>query len=191
MMRLMERAAGRAGLPVKFSQGFNPRPKMTLPLPHPVGVAGQGELLILELTEPLDGDALLQRLGAQLPEGIVLTRCESVASGMLHAASADFSLTVDAPRAQALARRLDELTHQEQWPWQRTKHDAPAQSKSLDLRVLVQNLSFDGHLLTFTLVPRQQAWARVEEVLALLGLDEELDRARTVRTLSQWETTPR
>lgn len=191
MMRLMERAAGRAGLPVKFSQGFNPRPKMTLPLPRPVGVAGQGELLILELTEPLESGALLERLGAQLPEGITLTRCEPVASGMLHAASADFSLTVDAPRAAALTRRLEELANQEQWPWQRTKPDARAQSKSLDLRVLVQDLSFDGRLLTFTLVPRQQAWARVEEVLALLGLDEELDRARIVRTLRQWETTPR
>lgn len=54
-MRLFERAAVRAQLPLRWSGGFNPRPRLSLPLPRPVGVAGEDELLVLELEER--GDA--------------------------------------------------------------------------------------------------------------------------------------
>ena len=103
----------------------------------------------------------------------------------------DVSLAVEPEFASALRQRLDELARQEQWPWQRVHPESPHRAKQMDLRVLVQELSFDGRTLTFTLVPRQQAWARVEEVLALLGLDEETDRARLTRTVRHWETAPR
>lgn len=48
-LRVFERACVRAGVPVKYSQGFNPHPKLSLPLPRPVGVASDDELLVLKL----------------------------------------------------------------------------------------------------------------------------------------------
>lgn len=48
-MRVFERACMRAGVPVKYSQGFNPHPKLSLPLPRPVGVASDEELLVLRV----------------------------------------------------------------------------------------------------------------------------------------------
>lgn len=48
-LRVFERASVRAGVPVKYSQGFNPHPKLSLPLPRPVGVASDDELLVLKL----------------------------------------------------------------------------------------------------------------------------------------------
>ena len=48
-MRLFERACARAGVPVKYTQGFNPHPKLSLPLPRPVGVASDDELLVLRI----------------------------------------------------------------------------------------------------------------------------------------------
>ncbi len=48
-LRVFERACVRAGVPVKYSQGFNPHPKLSLPLPRPVGVASDDELLVLRV----------------------------------------------------------------------------------------------------------------------------------------------
>lgn len=48
-VRVFERGCARARVPVKYTQGFNPHAKLSLPLPRPVGVASDDELLILRL----------------------------------------------------------------------------------------------------------------------------------------------
>ena len=45
-LRLFQRAVARAALPVRFTEGFNPHPRMMIPLPRPVGVASQAETLV-------------------------------------------------------------------------------------------------------------------------------------------------
>lgn len=68
--RIFQRACRRAGLPLAFSQGFNPHPKISFAIPLAVGVAGEGEFMELELTEALDSDQVCQRLNEKLPVGI-------------------------------------------------------------------------------------------------------------------------
>ena len=186
-MRLMERAIARAKLPVRFSQGFNPRPRMTLPLPRPVGVTGLDELLVMELDEPVEPDEAVERLRAMMPEGIVLKQARRLDAGRpLQPAAAEFRLPVEPTRGPALSARITELSAQAHWPWTRRSPKGPQAGKAIDLRPLVAHLDFDGRTLQFTLAPQAQAWARVEEVLALLGLDAETDRARLVRTHVRW-----
>ena len=48
MLRLFRRALARAEVPMRFSQGFNPHPRMSLPLPRPVGMASETEALMIE-----------------------------------------------------------------------------------------------------------------------------------------------
>ena len=62
MMRLFRRAVVRAGLPVSYSQGFNPHARISAPLPRPVGMASQAELVMVWMTEPVELDAALERL---------------------------------------------------------------------------------------------------------------------------------
>ncbi len=66
-LRLLERALRRSGLPVSFSGGFHPLPRLQLALALPLGVAGLGEWLDLEFTERLDPAEARQRLQQQLP----------------------------------------------------------------------------------------------------------------------------
>jgi hypothetical protein len=55
--RVFQRACARAGIPVKYSAGFNPHPKLSLPLPRSVGVESDDELLVVRLSdEPRDVD---------------------------------------------------------------------------------------------------------------------------------------
>ena len=70
LMRTMQRAFQRAGLSLKYSEGFNPHPQISVLLPLGVGSASVCELMDFRLREETDLAALPERLDAALPEGI-------------------------------------------------------------------------------------------------------------------------
>jgi radical SAM family uncharacterized protein/radical SAM-linked protein len=72
LLRLLERALRRSGLPVSFSGGFHPLPRLQIALPLPLGVEGTGEWLDLEFTAPLGPGVVRERLQAELPPGLQL-----------------------------------------------------------------------------------------------------------------------
>ena len=72
LLRLLERALRRTGLPVSFTGGFHPLPRLQLALPLPLGVEGTGEWLDLEFTEAVDPALVRTRLQPQLPPGLQL-----------------------------------------------------------------------------------------------------------------------
>ncbi len=187
MMRLMTRAAARAGLPLRFTEGFNPRPKAMLPLPRPVGVAACNELLVVELTQAVEPAEMAGRLTAQLPEGITVTECLALAGRKAPLAKwAEFALPVDEARQEPLQQRLTALDAEHTWPCQRKTTKPGKPGRMLDLRQLAGDLRLDGCELKLRLIPHGQVWARVEELLALLGLDVHTDRAAIRRTHVRW-----
>lgn len=73
LMRLFQRAFKRAGLPLTHTQGFNPRPSVSIALPLSVGVESQCELLDFEL-EGADVSCreIMERLNNALVDGVVV-----------------------------------------------------------------------------------------------------------------------
>lgn len=74
LMRNLARAMTRAGLPMWHTEGFNPHPYLSLVRPLGLGFESRVELCELVLTEEIDGEALLSRLNAALPEGLRATK---------------------------------------------------------------------------------------------------------------------
>ena len=71
LMRLFQRAFKRAGLPLKHTQGFNPRPSVSIALPLSVGVQSRCELLDFELDGDVpSNDEICTRLNQALVEGV-------------------------------------------------------------------------------------------------------------------------
>ena len=70
LMRTMQRAFQRAGFSLKYSEGFNPHPQLSVLLPLGVGCASVCELMDFRLREETDLAALPERLSESLPEGI-------------------------------------------------------------------------------------------------------------------------
>lgn len=71
LMRLFQRAFKRAGLPLTHSQGFNPRPSVSIALPLSVGVESYCELLDFDLTgETVDCSQIKERLNKALVGGV-------------------------------------------------------------------------------------------------------------------------
>jgi len=68
--RAFERGVRRADLPIAYSVGFTPHPKISYAGGVPTGVASEAEYLSLTLTRPAEADAVRERLNAALPDGI-------------------------------------------------------------------------------------------------------------------------
>ena len=75
LMRTLQRSFNRAGLPLKYSEGFNPHPQIAIALPLSVGTGSLCEIMDFKLKaeETPDLAALPERLNAVLPEGIRVT----------------------------------------------------------------------------------------------------------------------
>jgi len=70
LMRTMQRTFQRAGLALKYSEGFNPHPILSILLPLSVGVHSGCELMDFQLTGEADLAAMPEKLTAAMPEGI-------------------------------------------------------------------------------------------------------------------------
>lgn len=75
---LFTRAVRRARLPVAYSQGFHPLPRLSFGPALPLGVESEEEFLDLDLSEPLTPEAVRDRLGAELPHGFAVQYAEAI-----------------------------------------------------------------------------------------------------------------
>jgi radical SAM-linked protein len=79
LVRLFDRALRRAELPIAFTGGFHPGPRLSPANALPLGSTSSGEVVDFELTQAIDPIAFLQRLAAQLPAEIPLYGVTEVA----------------------------------------------------------------------------------------------------------------
>jgi len=82
MIRLFERAIQRAEIPIAYSEGFNPHPKLAFGPPLAVGLLSDQEFLDITLGQTMDPEQLCRQLGRQMPGGIVLKGAAAVPDGV-------------------------------------------------------------------------------------------------------------
>lgn len=78
LMRLYDRAVRRASIPITFTGGFHPTPRISPANALPLGATSSGELVDFELTEKMDIEEFRQKLIAQLPSNIPVYAVEEV-----------------------------------------------------------------------------------------------------------------
>jgi radical SAM family uncharacterized protein/radical SAM-linked protein len=76
LVKIFLRAIGRAGIPVKFTQGFHPKPKISFEDPLPVGLESLNEKFYLSLRGDVKPQSIIGRLNKHLPEGISVSSCQ-------------------------------------------------------------------------------------------------------------------
>jgi radical SAM-linked protein len=188
LLRAAERIARRAKLPLRYSQGFNPRPGIVLPTPRPVGVTSLDDRILIDLNEPIESDALVEALNSQSPEGLTfLDATEIDRKNALPPERITYEFPLDGDVS------LDALLSQEEWIVQRkvkakksrrrgSRSDGPS-TKPLNIRPLVCDVKgTENSTLTFSLVGRDSRWAKPTEVLAQFGWAGPEALARLVRT---------
>lgn len=180
--RLWERAARRAELPLAYSQGFHPQPKMNMAAALPLGFSSRCEVMDLKLEHDIPLDSLPARLNETLPAGLQVIRVEEVDERapalQTQVASAEYEVTLTEPVDGAeLTRRVDSLLEAKALPRER-------RGKTYDLRPLLEELLVlpDGRLF-LRLAAREGATGRPEEVLDVLGIAFESTRIERTRLL--------
>jgi radical SAM family uncharacterized protein/radical SAM-linked protein len=76
MVNVFLRALRRAEIPVVFSQGFHPKPKISFDDPLPIGIESQQEHFTLSVPGFVRPEAVTRRLNAHLPDGLTINSCQ-------------------------------------------------------------------------------------------------------------------
>ena len=194
MVKVFQRACIRAGIKTAYSQGFNPRPKLSLPLPRSVGVESDGDLLCLqvncvpaELQVTSNELRIKALLSEQLPEGCELLSVSSVAKMKSSAqpSAATYVLTV---RRECLDDRIkDRIEHllaSETLNMERRK--PRTQNYFVDVRPFLKSIELDDKGIVVEYKISSAGSIRIDEILKLLELDVEKLTAPIRRTSVQW-----
>jgi len=80
MVTAFRRAARRAHLPLAYSRGFHPLPKIRFQGALPLGVESLAELAEFELLEPMKAEVFMEKLNGELPEGFEVSFPDSHSS---------------------------------------------------------------------------------------------------------------
>ena len=78
LLRLFDRVVRRADLPISFTGGFHPNPRISVANALPLGVTSIGEIADFELTESIELEMFREKLAATLPENIPIYRVEPI-----------------------------------------------------------------------------------------------------------------
>lgn len=178
--KLWERAARRAELPLAYSQGFHPQPKMNIAAALPLGFSSRCELLDMRLEQDISLDGLAQKLNDTMPDGIRVMHIEEVDESapalQTQVVSAEYEATLkEAGYGSDLKRTIDTVMEKESII--RTRRN-----KEYDLRPLIEELTLASENTVFMkLTSREGATGRPEEVLDELGISFEETRVERIR----------
>jgi len=186
--RTLERTFRRAQLPMKYSQGFNPRPKINLAAALPLGCTSQAEQVDVWLTEALAVEVIKARLLEVQPPGIEVRSVQSIPT--------------DAPKLQRAIQSveyivelndpIDDLENEVDRVLSAEHIKRERRGKVYDLRPLINSLEIiqtdsGQKLLRVHLAAREGATGRPDEVLNELGIP--VESARIERTGLFFKTT--
>ncbi|MCK5674084.1 MAG: TIGR03936 family radical SAM-associated protein, partial [Spirochaetales bacterium] len=75
MVNVFSKTLRRSGVLIKYTQGFNPKPKMEFAHPLSLGIESNVEILSITLNTNLKPEILIKSMNQNLPSGVSVTRC--------------------------------------------------------------------------------------------------------------------
>lgn len=138
LLRAWERMLRRAMLPVAYSQGFNPHPRITIAMPLPVGCTGEREVIDVILDEPASTESIVRTLNRVAPKGLCITGARLVplkSPAMPNLIrQAMYQVTVSGLSQSAVEGRIGDLLRRE-------VVEVEFRRKTFDLRPLIGSLT--------------------------------------------------
>ena len=192
-MRVFQRALLRGGFDLQFSNGFNPRPRMTLPLPRSVGIASECDMLCAQVTrsvdsEPINVEDAICRLKEVLPDEIEPVHLELIDGKASFSVDwADYLFPLDLN--DSLKEKVLEFANfkSESKPILVKRESFKSKRcKQVDLCDLVDCISLVSGGILVRLNITQEGSARIDEIMSYLGIEQEELSGAIVRTDAGW-----
>jgi uncharacterized protein (DUF2344 family) len=216
MLKLFQRACARAGIEIQHSQGFNPHPKLSLPLPRPVGIESDDELLSLwvhkniRAKEHKDINAqtaydlctydlcslIKDRLSEQLPEGCELLSVSFAQTNKaVQPSSATYIILVQREYLNdKLWARIEGLLESHSLIIERSMdtkasrlRTQDSRLKRINVRPFIKSIETNDSGVVIDCIISPAGSIRVEEILKLLEIDVEKLAGPIKRTNVRWQ----
>ena len=185
LMRVWHRTLRRAAVPLAYSEGFIPRPRISLAAPLAVGATGGAELMDVYLDRRISPLTFMKMLQPQLPDGLKATAVEEVPASLpslqslVHSAEyAVMGCVQDPSRTRDVVEHaIASLLDATEFPWRHRRED---ETREYDLRRLVFDLSLTTWIesspaeysMSMTLRADSEGAGRPDQVLAAVGLPD-------------------
>jgi radical SAM-linked protein len=179
LMRLWERVLRRAEIPMAYSEGFSPHPRISLAAPLPLGVTSEAELMDVVVKKAISPHFFMQNTKPQLPRGVEVFEIQQVplTAPSLQSQAQFIDYRVSGSSDTTEEEILDAITatlQAEKLPWHHMRDTGP---RHYDLRPLIEDLwleSWQDHVFTLGMRLRcdAQGTGRPEQVTAALGLTD-------------------
>ncbi|MCF6147777.1 MAG: DUF2344 domain-containing protein [Candidatus Kuenenia sp.] len=179
LMRTIERAIRRANIPIAMSKGFNPHPKISIPLALGVGISGEEEILELELVRHESLNLLAERFGSQLPEGIKITSVQPISLSEKSIVTSVTYKVIFKDKGLLQTLKIEGFWKEHSFVIKRMKKTG---QKSVDIRSSVQKIWIENDSLFLTIRFTQDGMPRAEEVIDALGIDLKKELFEIIRT---------
>jgi hypothetical protein len=207
MMKVFQRACVRAGIKIQHTQGFNPHPKLSLPLPRTVGIETDDDLLCLgvhcdEGPVPHDPDDLRAAdcasqikasLSEQLPAGCELLSVSfAKPNTSFQPRSATYLLPLPRERVEdTLTAKIEHLLASESLfvirDFSATTRGRGGEAKNIDVRPFLKSIELNDKGIVVGCIITSHGSIRLGEILNLLELDAEKLTGPIRRTNIEWE----
>lgn len=173
VLRYWERAIRRAGLPLSYSQGFTPHPKLAFAGPLPLGFTAEAEVMDVTLDDRVDIDRFRERLAEQTSDDLRLVDAVEIAATAPPPQAltlwADYALDLPDVPLPAARDAVATFLGQREFPWREERKE---KTREYDLRGAVAMLDAvpidGGTRLRMRLQADQELMARPEQLVAAL-----------------------
>jgi len=193
-LRVFQRALVRAKVNVGYTCGFNPRPRLSLPLPRSVGLETEADLMCVRL-EPAgttaDSLRLKRDLAAQLPQGFELLSVKTESRRATFQPRQVTYLLRPTPATEHESRTLtnaaDAIIKSPSLKIRRQHAEQPAKTQTVDVRPFIESIRIEPPNMVVCCKISRGRSVRVDEILRLLELDADMLAAPVRRTDVKWE----
>lgn len=186
VLALFDRATRRAGIPMAFSEGFNPRPKLSFAHPLAVGIESNCEYMEMELTREVNLSVVKEKLNAILPEGVEIIEVVKSPSNkaiMALVTSAEYIINIESKINNK--EKIEKILNQEEILIEKMgKNKGKKVIKTMDIKPLIQEyeISDDGMAMKVRLVTGSAENLRPDILMDEIAKKIEIDDYRIIRT---------
>lgn len=192
---MFHRALVRAGVDLRYSQGFNPRPKLSLPLPRSVGVQSDNELLFFSLSDKVqafDTGQITERISTELPCGCEIIDIDITTRGKtsFQPISAEYVFTLtDFADVEKTKDGIEQLRRSIESENPVTVERWAGKNKTrrrIDIGPYIDSIECRGLAIVVRCNITKAGSVRVDEILELLQIDLSMISRPVERRAVQW-----
>jgi radical SAM-linked protein len=179
IIRLWVRALRRARIPLEYTEGFSPHPRISLAVPLSVGVTADNELLDISITKVVSPHWFVETVNRQLPEGMKVLEATPISPNVPSLQSqvrfTQYQVEVQTDKnEEEIKTDIDRLLALESLPWH---HERDTGRKSYDLRNLIDDIWLvdmkpASCVMGMILRCDESGSGRPEQVVLALGITE-------------------